>query len=149
MQFIFFGFFRISFNLKLATFELKGVPKKYCMPLDQQTCNLNILQKPQSIIPRLSSSHSDHAAPRLVALRARSPCFDTKALSRLSAAGPRGFLRELFPDPDPQPWRCPSPLAPPRCEVSPLANCKVRARPSWPAKGAFRISAQPFHCSDL
>ena len=48
--------------------------------------------------------------------RARSPWFDTTLLlqsleQRLSA--PRGSLRsswaQLFPDPDPQPWRCPAP----------------------------------------
>ena len=36
-------------------------------------------------------------------------------------------------------------------EVSPLANCKVRrwrGQASW-AKGAFRTSAQPLHCTDL
>ena len=43
---------------------------------------INIPQQPQSIIPRLSSRQGDHAAPRLVAHRARSPWFDTKALSK-------------------------------------------------------------------
>ena len=130
------------FNLKLDTFVHRkeeeyptNIVRSWMFP-NQQSRNFYILQQPQSIIPHVSSSHSDHAAPRLVAPGhlglTHHPVLQSLEQRLSAAAGGRtgSFARrELFPDPDPQPWRCPSP-APPSREVSPLANCKVRPRPS-------------------
>ena len=58
----------------------------------------------------LAPSLGDHVAPRLVAQAARSPWFDTLTWAAkpwaktFSSAAGRWFPRELFPDPDPQPW---------------------------------------------